>query len=61
MNNFINFSRKAARDTLERRIVSASNKSIPNIEQYLSSYRYPVLPKIVVYSSSSTSDSLLAK
>lgn len=61
MNNFINFSRKAARDTLERRVVSASSKNIPNIEQYVSRYRYPLIPKIVVYSASSSSDSLLSK
>ena len=51
MNNFINFSRKMQRNTLERRIISELNKKLPNLEQNIASHRYPTLPKIVVYSA----------
>ncbi len=59
MNNFINFSKKLKRSGLERMVVSASNRAIPNIEQYISVNRYPILPKIVVYSAATNSDSFL--
>ena len=61
MNNFINFSKKMQRNTLERSIISAANKQIPNIEQYIGAHRYPVLPKIVVYSAAANANSFLEK
>ncbi len=59
MNNFINFSKWFQRGQLERRIISRLNKNYPNIEQNISAHRYLILPKIVVYSASTSSDSFL--
>lgn len=61
MNNGINMLRKAKRNGLERRVLSAVNKQIPNVEQYIASHRYPALPKIVVYSAASQANSFLEK
>ena len=61
MNNFINFSRKMQRARLERTVMAQSKELIPNVEQYLASHRFPTMPKIVVYSASSHSDSFLNK
>ena len=61
MNNAINVLRKIKRDNLERGVVSAINKHIPNVEQYIASHRYPALPKIVVYSAASQANSFLEK
>ena len=59
MNNFVNFARKFKRGGLERRAVWAADNALPNIEQYISVNRYPILPKIVVYSAATNSDSFL--
>ena len=61
MNNFINFARKFERGRLEQTIISQANKHNPNLEQYISAHRYPILPKIVVYSAASQSDSFINK
>lgn len=61
MNNFVNFARKFKRGGLERRAVWAADNALPHVEQYISSHRYPVLPKIVVYSSLASSDAFLQK
>ena len=61
MNNFINFSKWFNRGQLERRVISKLNKHYPNLEQNIGMHRYPTLPKIVVYSASTSSDSFLKK
>ena len=61
MNNFINFAKKQQRNGLERGILAEIRKTYPHAEQYLSGHRYPTLPKIVVYSASSSSDSFLQR
>jgi len=61
MNNFRNFSLKYNRNCLERGIISRVKKFYPNVEQYISAHRFPVLPKIVVYSSSASSETFLQK
>ena len=61
MNNYINFARKMARNRLERATISDINKVVPNVEQYIGSSRYPVMPKIVVYSAAANAGSFLEK
>lgn len=59
MNNYLQAVKYLKRAGLERTVVSAANKAIPNIEQYIAAHRYPTLPKIVIYSASASSDSFL--
>lgn len=61
MNNFRFMARKWQRDTLERNIISTLKGTYPGLEEYISSHRYPVLPKIVLYSSAASSESFLRK
>ena len=61
MNNLQWMARKVSRDMLERNVISSIRKYSPQIEQYTSLYRYPILPKIVVYSAAADSKSLLKK
>lgn len=61
MNNAINVLRKLKRNNLERDVIRQVKKEIPNVEQYISTHRYPVLPKIVVYSAASQANSFLEK
>lgn len=61
MNNFINFGKWFQRGQLERKVISRLNKNYPNVEQNIAAHRYPTLPKIVVYSASTSSDSFLKK
>jgi hypothetical protein len=55
MNNFRYMARKWHRDTLERNALTAIRRVLPDAENYISSHRYPVLPKIVLYSSAASS------
>jgi hypothetical protein len=43
--------RKTLRQGMERRIAGRYNKTAPNFDQYVSRHRFPLLPKIVVYSN----------
>ena len=61
MNNSLNVLKYLKRAGLERRVIAACNRSNPNVEQYIASNRYPVIPKIVIYSASASSDSFLNK
>jgi hypothetical protein len=61
MNNFRYMARKWHRDTLERNIIYNLKSAYPGLEQHISSHRYPVLPKIVLYSSAASSESFLRK
>lgn len=61
MNNFKYVARKWHRDTLECNALAAVRAVYPNVEQCISSHRYPVLPKIVLYSSAASSESFLRK
>jgi hypothetical protein len=59
MKNYRAMSRKVARECLERDSISIVNKQFPNVEQYISKYRFPTLPKIVVYSTYASTDKYL--
>lgn len=61
MNNLKNMLDKAARNGLETNILKQVKSTFPNVEQYISAHRYPVLPKIVLYSSSANSEAYLRK
>jgi hypothetical protein len=61
MNNFRYMARKWQRDTLERSVIASLRSTYPQLEQHISSYRYPTLPKIVLYSSAASSESFLRK
>ncbi len=54
-------ARKWQRDTLERSVIASLRSTYPQLEQHISSYRYPTLPKIVLYSSAASSESFLRK
>jgi hypothetical protein len=59
MNNFVNVARKVNRNSLERTVVSRLAGKYPGLEQSISAHRFPVLPKIVLYSSLASSESFL--
>lgn len=59
MNNLTWMGRKVARDLLERRAVGSVRAVLPHVEQFIAVNRYPLLPKIVLYSAAASSESLL--
>ena len=61
MNKFTSLAQKAHRSGLERSVIADARRHIPHIEQFISLHRFPVMPKIVVYSAAVNVDSFLNK